>query len=404
MSMRPFKSLIPLGAALDIVRGTIGPIERTEEITIDGATGRVLSEDIIASMDVPPFDRAAMDGYAVIAEDTYGAGQFSPKKLKLVDAIEAGEVSEKTARSGECIQIATGCKMPQGADAVVMVENTEEDGAEIKIFKPLHPWANTSRQGEDISTGSAVLSAGELLNPSRMGVLSALGMQKVHVYEKPEVAIIPTGDEIANLDDDLKEGQVYDINSYTLSAIVNENGGIPVMFEIIPDIYEDIKSAMERAVRRHDLVVFSGGSSVGERDILCDIIREMGDVLFHGVQIKPGKPSLFGVIENKAVFGMPGYPAACMSNGYRFLLPAVRSLARLPKKINIVMLAKMAKRIVSSLGRSQFLTVRLEGNIAHPVFKESGTITSMADADGYVDIPADVDLVEKGEEVDVILL
>ncbi len=218
------------------------------------------------------------------------------------------------------------------------------------------------------------------------------------------MAIIPTGDEIANLGDDLKEGQVYDINSYTLSAIVNENGGIPIRFEIIPDIYEDIKSAMERAVRQHDLVAFSGGSSVGERDILCDIIRELGEVLFHGVQIKPGKPSLFGVIENKAVFGMPGYPTACMSNGYRFLLPAVRSLARLPKKIDIIIRAKMAKRIVSSLGRSQFLTVRLEGDIAHSVFKESGTITSMADADGYVDIPANVDLVEKGEEVDVILL
>ena len=406
MSMRPFKSLIPLKAALDIVRDTIVPIERTEEIAIDSAVGRVLAEDITASMDVPPFDRAAMDGYAVIAEDTYGAGQFSPKKLKLVDATGAVNV-------GECIQIATGCKMPQGADAVVMVENTEEDKEGIKIFKPLHPGANTSGQGEDISTGSTVLSAGEVLNPSRVGVLSALGMQKVHVYEKPEVAIIPTGDEIANLGDDLKEGQVYDINSYTLSAIVNENGGIPIRFEIIPDKYEDIKSAMERAVRQHDLVVFSGGSSVGERDILCDIIRDMGKVLFHGVQIKPGKPTLFGVvvvpqglrqIENKAVFGIPGYPAACMSSGYRFLLPAVRSLARLPKKIDIVVRAKMAKRIVSSLGRSQFLTVRLEGGIAHPVFKESGTITSMADADGYVDIPADVDLVEKGEEVDVILL
>ena len=404
MSMRPFKSLIPLEVAREIVGNTVNPIERTEEIAIDGATGRVLAEDIIASMDVPPFDRAAMDGYAVIAEDVYGAGQFSPKKLKLIDAIEAGEVSEKTVRSGEYIQVATGCKMPQGADAVVMVENTEEDEGGIKVFKPLYPGANTSGQGEDISTGSMALGAGEVLNPSRIGVLSALGMQKVHVYEKPEVAIIPTGDEIASLGDELKEGQVYDINSYTLSAIVNENGGIPVRFEIIPDMYEDIKSTMERAVRQHDLIVFSGGSSVGERDILCDIIRELGEVLFHGVQIKPGKPTLFGVIENKAVFGIPGYPTACMSNGYRFLLPAVRSLARLPKKIDVIMRAKMTKRIVSSMGRSQFLTVRLEEDTAHPIFKESGMITSMADADGYVDIPADVDLVEKGEEVDVILL
>jgi len=217
------------------------------------------------------------------------------------------------------------------------------------------------------------------------------------------VAIVPTGSEIVSLGCELKDAQVYDINSYTLSAIIRENGCIPVKFDVTPDNYEDIRNAMVNALK-YDMVVFSGGSSVGESDILCDIIQELGNILFHGVQIKPGKPILFGVVKGKPVFGIPGYPTSCLSSGYRFLLPAVRQLARLPRRKDIVVRSKLAQRVVSTLGRSQFLTVRLEDGLAHPVFKESGAITSMADADGYVDIPTNVDLLEKGEEVDVILL
>ncbi|MDI6888078.1 MAG: molybdopterin-binding protein [Methanocellales archaeon] len=401
--MRPFKSLISLEEALEIVKSAIKPIVRTEEIFISDANGRVLAEDVIANMDVPPFDRAAMDGYAVRAEDTYGANQFKPVILKLIDVVRAGEVTEKKVGVNECIQVATGCKMPPGADAVAMAEHAEQCEGKIKIFKPVHPRANVSGKGEDISAGSKVLSTGEHLNPSRVGTLAALGIQKVRVYERPEVAIVPTGSEVANLGCELKDAQVYDINSYTLSAIVRENGGVPIKFDVTPDNYEDVRNAMVNALK-YDMAVFSGGSSVGESDILCDAVRELGDVLFHGVQIKPGKPILFGVARNKPVFGIPGYPTSCLSNGYRFLLPAARQLARLPKRKDIVVRSKLAQRVVSTLGRSQFLTVRLEDGFAHPVFKESGAITSMADADGYVDIPANVDLLEKGEEVDVILL
>lgn len=401
--MRPFRSLICLEEALEIVKGAINPIARTEDILISDANGRVLAEDVIANMDVPPFDRAAMDGYAVRAEDTYGANQFNPVMLKLIDVVRAGEISKKKVGANECIQIATGCKMPPGADAVAMVEHAEQCEDKIKIFKPVHPGESVSGKGEDISADSPVLGAGECLNPSRVGTLAALGIQKVRVYERPEVAIIPTGSEVANLGCELKDGQVYDINSYTLSAIVRESGCIPVKFDVAPDNYEDVRNAMVNALK-YDMVVFSGGSSVGESDILCDVIQELGGILFHGVQIKPGKPILFGVVRNKPVFGIPGYPTSCLSNGYRFLLPAVRQLAGLPKRKDIVVRSKLAQRVVSTLGRSQFLTVRLEDGLAHPVFKESGAITSMADADGYVDIPANVDLLEKGEEVDVILL
>ncbi|MDD2666303.1 MAG: molybdopterin-binding protein [Methanocellales archaeon] len=401
--MKPFKSLIPLEKALKIMEKALKPIDRTESISIKKSLGRVLSGDVIAEIDVPPFDRAAMDGYALRAEDTYGANNFEPKILRKIDEIYAGEVSDKIVHRGECIQISTGCKMPSGSDAVMMVESTDQIGAEVKMFKPVYPKENVSPMGEDIAAGSIVLKPGEVLNPSKIGALAALGIQKINVYEKPRVAIIPTGDEIADLGSELKEGQVYDINSYTLSSIVEENGGAPIKFEIVPDTNESIRAAVKNSLE-YDLISFSGGSSVGERDILHNVIEEVGTILFHGVQIKPGKPTLCGIVDKKLVFGIPGYPTSCLSNGYRFLLPAVRKIARLPPKRFTIVKARISRRVVSSLGRSQFLTVRLEGQVAHPVFKESGAITSMADADGYVDIPADVDLIEAGDEVEVILL
>ena len=401
--MKPFKSLIPLEKASKIVENAVIPIARTESISIKTSLARVLSENIIAEREVPPFDRAAMDGYAVRAEDTYGANNFEPKILRKIDEIYAGEVSDKIVQRGECIQISTGCKMPPGSDSVMMVESTEKVGAEVKMFKPVHPKENVSSMGEDIDVGSIVLKQGDVLNPSKIGALAALGIQKIHVYEKPRVAIIPTGDEIVDLGIGLKDGQVYDINSYTLSSIVEENGGIPIKFDIVPDTHENVQDVVKKALEC-DLVALSGGSSVGERDVLHNVIQELGSILFHGVQIKPGKPTLCGVVDGKLVFGIPGYPTSCLSNGYRFLLPAVRRLARLPPKIGITIQARISRRVVSALGRSHFLTVKLEGDIAHPVFKESGAITSMADADGYVDIPANVDLIEAGDEVEVILL
>ncbi len=401
--MKPFKSLIPLEKASKIVENAVMPIDRTEFISIKKSLARVLSEDITAERDVPPFDRAAMDGYAVRAEDTYGANNFEPKILRKIDGIYAGEVSDKIVQKNECIQISTGCKMPSGSDSVVMVESTDKIGTEVKMFKPVHPKENVSSRGEDIAKGGIVLKQGDLLNPSKIGALAALGIQKIHVYEKPRLAIIPTGDEIADLGSELKDGQVYDINSYTLSSIVEENGGIPIKFDIVQDTHQNVRDVVKKALE-YDLIALSGGSSVGERDVLHDVIQELGNILFHGVQIKPGKPTLCGVVDGKLVFGIPGYPTACLSNGYRFLLPAVRRLARLPSKIGITIKARISRRVVSALGRRQFLTVRLEGKIAHPVFKESGAITSMADADGYVDIPANVDLIEARDEVEVILL
>lgn len=400
--MKPFKSLIPLEEAEKTILEITKPIKRTEEAPIEDALNRILSEDLVANMDIPPFDRASMDGYAVIASDTFEASRTKHIKLKVIGSVHAGETCKLQITKGDCTQIATGAMMPQGANAVVMIEETDSDDTTVQIFKPVHPNENVSKKGEDIRTGTKVLKKGTQLSPRHIGVGAALGISKLRVFEKPKVAIIPTGNEICDIRGKLAEGQVYDINSHTLMAIVLENGGIPVKLDIIPDDRKKIETAIKKTLR-YDLIVLSGGSSVGERDYLVDVITKLGEVKFHGVQIKPGKPTICGAINGKVILGMPGYPTACLTNGYVFLAPLIRAMARLPEKSEKTVKCIMSQRTTSTLGRHQFLTVRLVDGKAVPVFKESGAITSMADADGYVEIPANVDMIEKDEEVEVKL-
>ena len=401
----PFKLLISREKAVKTVLEFVKPVDRTELIPIEKAVNRVLAKNLVANMDVPPFDRAAMDGYAVKAEDTYGASDFNPKTLKIVGVLHAGESTSKSINHGECMRIATGCPMPPGADAVVMAEFASEskDEKTVSIFRAVHPLANISPKGEDIKKGEVILSEGEILTPAKIGVFAALGLRKAVVYQKPRVAIIPTGTEIREPGFELNKGQVYDVNSYTLTSLLLTNGALVSRAPIIPDTYEALRSALHRFLEGYDLIVFSGGSSVGERDILADMIEKEGKLLFHGVQIKPGKPTLFGVVKGKPVLGMPGYPTSCLSNAYVFLIPAIRKMARLPPKKPTVIRAKMAKRIASASGREQFLPVKIADGKAYPVFKKSGDITSLSKADGYIILPVNLDVIEESEEVTVTL-
>ncbi|MEM2123587.1 MAG: molybdopterin-binding protein [Candidatus Bathyarchaeia archaeon] len=400
--MSPFRLLISRKEALKILLGSVKPIERTEVIPVEEASNRVLAEDLIPDMDVPPFDRAAMDGYAVRAEDTYGASSMEPRILRLEGVLHAGESTDVEVKSGDCIRIATGSPIPKGADAVVMAEYTEEDEGKVYVYRVVHPGANIARKGEDIKSGEPILKRGAVLNPARIGVLAALGRRGIKVYEKPRVAIIPTGTEICEPGSKPDKGQIYDVNSYTLSSILRENGAITLRSPIVPDSYEELSSALKRFLD-YDALIFSGGSSVGEKDLLARVIQEYGDLLFHGVQIKPGKPTLFGLVHGKPVLGMPGYPTSCLSNAYIFLVPMIRRMARLPPKRWRRAKAKMAKRTVSASGREQFLPVKLMDGKAYPVFKQSGDITSMAYADGYIILPVNLDVIEEGEEVTVTL-
>ncbi len=405
MAMKLMKAFISLDEGLRILLDCVEPIARTEVVGLLEATGRALADPVVASMSVPPFPRAAMDGYAVVAEDTFAAGNFNAVRLSLIEVIHAADIAERQVTRGTCIQMATGSPIPAGADAVVQVEDTELDGdagetAKVKIYKPVYPRQNVSPQGEDIRAGREVLAPGTRLDPSKIGVLAALGITQVTVFAKPTVAVIPSGNEIVRPGDPLEPGKIYDINSYTLSALIQEAGGIPRLFPIMQDTLEDVRRALREAVSC-DLAVLSGGSSVGERDVMVEAVEGLGEIRFHGIAVKPGKPTLCGVIQGKLILGMPGYPTSCLTNGYGLLVPVLRKLARLPGARMGGVELPMARRYTSTIGRYQYLPVRIEHGEVVPAFKESGAITSMADAEGYIEIPANVDLVEKGERVQV---
>ncbi len=400
--MRPLKALISLNEALTMAMDLVRPVDRAESVPLLGSLRRVIAEDVTSPMDVPLADRAAMDGYAVLAKDTFPAGKFKPAQMRILETLYADSVPTKRVTRGRCTEVATGSTLPNGADAVVMVEDTEREGDTVKVYKPVHPGEHVSRRGEDIRKGSVVVRAGEWVTPAKLGALAAIGRDRVKVYAEPRVAVLTTGDEVVPPGKPIRPGQVYDINSNTMASVVRENGGEPVLLGRVPDRLEALKAAMRKAVAT-DLVVFSGGSSVGEKDMVIDVLRSMGDLLFHGIAVKPGKPTVLGRVEGKAVLGMPGYPTSCLSNCYLLLVPMLRKMARLPPPLERVIEAPMAKRLVSVIGRVEFHTVRLEGGLAVPAYKESGAITSMAHADGYIEIPANVDLIEKGETVRVVL-
>jgi molybdopterin molybdotransferase len=401
--MRPIRETISLEAAREIIDAAIRPIERTERVRIDAASGRVVARPVEAQADVPPFVRAAMDGYAVRAADTFGASTHDPRPLDCVETVFTGQVPTRSVGPRQCAEIATGAPVPDGADAVVMVEETEKQRDQaVRVFSPVYPGQNITRQGADIRAGQPVLHPGDLLNPSRIGALAALGVLEVEVYAQPRVAILSTGNEVVDPGQPLKPGHIYDINRFTLGAILGEHGARPVPYPTAPDNVPDLERALE-ACLAEDVVLFSGGSSVGERDLILDVVEHMGEVLFHGIAVKPGKPTLFGTIGGKPVVGMPGYPTSCLSNAYMLLIGPLRKLARLPEWAPRIVRLPLGQRVVSTTGRHQFYTVRIIDGQAMPAFKASGDITSMSQADGYIEIPANVDVAEKGEPVDVTL-
>ena len=401
--MRPIRKTIPLDEALGLVTAAARPIERAVRAPLTEADGRVLAADVVANADVPPFDRAAMDGYAVIAADTFGAGGQTPRTLRCIESVHTGRVPTKRLDRGDCTQIATGAPMPEGADAVVMVEQTdrEPDGG-VRIFTPVYPRQHVGRRAADIAVGQALLARGDLLTPGRLGSIAALGIADVDIFDRPAVAILSTGNEIVEPGQPLGPGQIYDINRFTVGAVVERHGGRAIGYPTAADTLDALDAALD-GCSDADVLVFSGGSSVGERDLMLDLLIRRGEVQFHGIAVKPGKPTVFGLIGGKPVFGMPGYPTSCLSNAYMLLVPLLRRMAHLPPHRPRSVSVPAAQRIVSTTGRHQFYTVRVAGGEAVAAFKASGDITSMSQADGYIEIPAQTDIVEKGEQVEVKL-
>ena len=402
--MRPIRSTISIDEALAIVEGAACPIERTERVGLAEASGRVLASAIVSGRDVPPFDRAAMDGYAVRAADTAGAGPDSPATFRLIETVHTGRMPSREVIAGGCTEIATGAPMPDGADAVVIVEETERDGETIRVYTSVEARQHVGRRGADIRSGQALLEPGDFLTPSRVGSIAALGVAEVDVYDRPRVGLLSTGDEIVDPGEPLAPGQIYDVNRYTMASVIAAHGGRATIHPIAGDSVAALGAAVEAIIDSGaDILVFSGGSSVGERDLTLDVMRERGEVRFHGIAVKPGKPTAFGRIGTTPVFGMPGYPTSCLSNAYLLLLPFLRRTARLPPYETRTVRAPAAHRFASPANRHQFYTVRLVDGAAVGAFKASGDITSMSQADGYVEIPIGVGGIDAGALVDVTL-
>jgi molybdopterin molybdotransferase len=402
MAMRPFTSTIPFSDALRLVLDAAVPIARVDRVALSGASGRVLAHDVTAPMDVPPFDRAAMDGYAAIAADTAGASASAPRTLRRIDHVFTGQTPQRSVTPGTCIEVATGAPMPAGADAVVMVEDTERSDENIRVRAAVNAGQHIGRRGADLKSGQVVVRGGDVLSPARIGAIAATGATDVDVCARPSVALLSTGNEIVEPGRPLAPGQIYDINRFTLGAIVERHGGVAAAMPIAGDTVDELSRALDRALA-YDIIVFSGGSSVGERDLILDVLQQRGRMLFHGVAVKPGKPTGFGLIGTTPVFGMPGYPTSCLSNGYMLLVPFLRRVARLPAWAPRTVEAPLARRVTSASGRHQFYTVRLVNGTAEPAFKASGDITSMANADGYFEIATDVESLDAGTPVAVTL-
>lgn len=401
MSMRPFKELTPLDEALALALEAAKPVEETEELPLARANGRVAAAPVVAQIDVPPFERAAMDGYAVVARDTAAA----PVGLKCVGRLYAGDEAAGEVGPGTCIAVATGAPMPAGADAVVMVEHTEAEGERVRVLKPIEAGRNVAAQGEDIATGEVVIEAGAVFNPARLGAVAALGRAAVTVYAKPKALVVPTGGEVVPPGSGpLKPGQIYDINTTTLLAALEELGAEALSLPPVEDDAEALRRAVESSAGS-DLLILTGGSSIGERDLLGEVLAEAGEMLFHGIAVKPGKPTLLARRRGsrQLMVGMPGYPTSCLSNAYLVLGPLLARMGRRPAPRRQSLELPLAGPVKASPGRLQIFTVTVSGGKAHPAYKTSGAITSMSRADGYIEVPAESPGLEAGTIVQVKL-
>ncbi|MFC2167818.1 gephyrin-like molybdotransferase Glp [Acidobacteriota bacterium] len=403
MVMQGFGKLTSLKEARSILAGIITKIP-DEQIPLDQALNRVLAEDIIAELDVPHFRKSAMDGYAVMASDTFGATSTSSKKLQIVDSVVAGVVSEKKLDHGECIEITTGAPLPDGADAVVMVEYTEKEDAQLSVNKSSAPWDNVIHVGSDVKKGSLVLKKGTCLRPRFTGVLAALGRKNVLVKKVPRIGMLSTGDELLSLEEDLVEGKVFDINSRTLIDSIKEMFCLPVDLGIVGDDKDLLKKKILEGVERSDIMIISGGSSLGTEDLTQSVVEDLGEVLVHGIAVKPGKPVIIGQIKGKVFVGLPGYPTSALSDFHILVKPVVQLMLEMEEIRNFVE-AKLARKIFSTVGRYEFLAVKLEtgqeGMLALPVMKGSSSITTLSSADGFVEIDENTEVLNRGSLVKV---
>jgi len=385
----------------------------TEDVPLTETLGRILASDIVSEENLPDFLRSTMDGYAVRAASTFGASEANPAYLTVKGSVAMGETPAFSVGHGEAAKISTGGMLPDGTDSVVMIEHTGAiDDTTIEAYRSVAPGGHVIEKGEDIRKGETILSGGQKLRPPESGILAAFGIGAVNVYKKPAVGILSTGDEIVPIEKMPGPGKIRDINTYTLFTKVQEAGGIPVTFGIVGDDFDALFKACSLALDQTDMVLISGGSSVGVRDFTIEVLSALPDsgILVHGISISPGKPTILAKTGNNAVWGLPGHVVSAMVVFDVVVRPFIEHIGGLLQKRAVAtkLPARLSRNISSAQGRIDYIRVRLiekEGACwAEPILGKSGLIHTMVQADGLVEIGLNEEGLDKGTEVEVIPL
>ncbi len=384
-----------------------------ETVALDDALHRFCGMDITSTEDLPPLPRSTMDGYAVRAADTFGASDSLPALLDLVGTVVMGRVPRMSVGPHQAAAIPTGGFLPQGADSVVMVEYAGPAGeGAIEISHPVTTGENVLGKAEDVASGDVVIPAGKRMLPQDIGLLAGLGLRNVAVYRRPKAAVISTGDEIVPVSDTPAPGKIRDINAHSISALIRAAGGETEMFDPVPDDPMRIRDALERGLASADVVVLSGGSSVGERDHMLNVVASLSDAVVHahGIAISPGKPTLIASVQGKPVFGLPGHPVSALVVAQVFLAPFLgylqgQELKQTPSGMRVS--AELTDSIHSAQGREEYVRVKLEQSqgrlTARPVFGKSGMLSTLVKADGFVVLPIHAEGLPAGETVEVVI-
>jgi molybdopterin molybdotransferase len=399
-----FKERTRVAEARRALLAAATPHDRTETLPIGRADGRPLAASVTAPNPVPNYDRAAMDGWAVRAADTFGASDRSPSVLR-VGVAEAESDPDAAVEPGSAVRVHTGSELPPGADAVVMVEHAEEVGAVLEVFDAVTEGENVGDAGEDVAEGQALFDAGHELRPSDLGLLKSVGLDEVSVYDRPTVGVIPTGEELVQSDPG--PGEIVETNGLTVSRLVERWGGVATYRDVVTDDPAALRAAVQRDLTK-DVVVTTGGSSVGERDLIPEVVDELGEVLVHGVALKPGHPVALGVVEETPVVMLPGYPVACIVNAVQFLRPVLKRVGHLDDRPYPSVEARLTRKIPSEPGVRTFARVRLGeadesgDRTAEPTRASgSGVLSSVALADGWVVVPEGREGYDEGDAVTV---
>lgn len=395
-----FETVTRLGDALETLRSAVGPIERTDRVPLSAAESRVLAESVDAPRSVPHYERAAMDGFAVRASDTFEADERSPVELDALDA----EPDAASVGPNQAVWVHTGSPLPEGADAVVKVEQTTSRGDRVEVEAAVPEDENVGPVGEDIAVGERLFDAGHRLRPSDLGLLKVTGVSEVEVYQRPTVGVVPTGDELVRHDPE--PGEVVETNGFTVSQYVERWGGAATYRHVVSDDRPALRSALQRDLTK-DVIVTTGGSSVGKRDLLPEIVDDIGEVLVHGLAIKPGHPAGIGVVEDRPVVMLPGYPVSCIVGAVQLLRPLIKHRGRYPEGSLPTTRARLERKVPSEVGARTFTRVTLDRDdegeaVARPVRSGGASVlSSVAHSDGWVVVPESREGIPQGETVGV---